>query len=116
MKNEKKVALGQNAKDYLQTNKARGLGNGLTVSTWVGQNKGHNRWSWRYEGVINYQIANNPKQAFEFTSIKGKTAYYPTSMLKGENKKKYLLILTMVKLDPTIEIHQLVKQMFEGNE
>jgi hypothetical protein len=116
MKNDKKVALGQNAKDYLQSNKVRGLGNGLTIGTWVGRIKGYNRWSWRIEGVIFHQIASNPKKAFEFTSAKGRKAYYPTSMLKGENKKKYLLILTLVKLDPTIEIHQLTKKMFGENE
>ena len=76
MVRNKKVALGQNAKDYLQTNKARGLGNGLTIGTWVGQSKGHNRWTWRYEGVISYQISNNPKQAFEFTSAKGTACAY----------------------------------------
>ena len=108
-----KVVLGENAKKYLQENKKRGLGQGITISTWVGQSKGHNRWSWRYEGIMRFQLEANPKKVFMFLSTRGGKAYYPASMLKGENAKKYLTVLTMVKLDPTIDIHQLSKTMFE---
>jgi len=114
MERNKKVPLGADAKKYLQANKERGLGQGITISTWVGKYKGYNRWSWRVEGVISHQIFSNPKKAFMFTSVKGRSAYYPTSMLNGENKKKYITILALVKLDPTIDIHQLVNKMFGG--
>lgn len=113
MRNTKKVSLGKDTKDYLKTNEDRGLGNGLTISSWVGKYKGYSRWSWKYTSTIAYQLHENPTKAIRFVSCKGGIAFYPTTILKGENKKKYKTILTIAKLDPSINIHALTKELFK---
>ena len=113
MRNTKNTPLGKDAKDYLKTNKERGLGKGLTVSSWVRSKKGYNKWSWKYTSTMIYQLHENPTKVIRFVSCKGGIAFYPTTMLRGDNKKKYKAILAIAKLDPSIEIHSIIKALLE---
>lgn len=113
MKNKRETEIGKNARNYLEENKNRGLGKGLTIGSWINNQKGFNRWSWRYEGVMAHQLYENQDVAFCFASCKGGTAYYPVAMLEGDNKKKYRTILALAKLDPNIAIRPLVEKLLK---
>lgn len=93
-------------KAYLETNAKRGLGNGLTVSTYVSKYCPvgcGGRYAGTYTARIYYDLMMECN-VFEFLSARNGKAYYPKSMLKSKGlRKKLKLANALIKMNPKIE-------------
>lgn len=103
--------MGKRTKEYLAVNKKRGLGNGYTISTFVGKTVGFSRYVDVYRFRMWNDLSEHRKEVICFVSVKGGEAFYPKSMLKGEIKKKYETVLAMKKMNPALSLHDLSKRM-----
>lgn len=110
---KKPTVAHEHAEKYLKENKERGLGAGVTVSTWISQHMAYNRYSDAYTYRLKEELITHPEKCFEFISAHGGTAYYPMDMMNEECEKKCKLIRSLNKMDPLIPMRTLVKKATE---
>lgn len=89
-------------KRYLDLNRERGLGNGLTVKTYASRvtSLQYARYTAgrMYADMQSFNIA----KLFPFQSDRGATAYYPIDMLTDEVKGRLRLFESLKRLDPSL--------------
>ena len=88
-------------KKYLDLNRERGLGKGLTVKTYASMvtSPDYARYT---VGRIFCDLGSHQDRVVRFFSEKGREAYYPIDMLTEEIKGKLKLFESLQKLDPTL--------------
>ena len=98
------------ADSYLDINIKRGLGNGLTPSSYISTlwPRGGNT---HQANKLNKDMEQNPNLVFPFSSVRGLVAYYPISMMDKTKLKKYRALVTICKFDPYLDSRKYLEEL-----